>query len=321
MDLPTHYRRFLSVLIAAAAFHGVAQGGPSGPVDFNRDIRPILSDTCYGCHGPDANVREADLRLDIREGIFGKRDGESVVHPGEPSKSLLVERISAEDPSDRMPPADSGRSLRAEDIELLRRWIADGAEWAPHWSFIPPTRSERPAVKNSSWPRDAIDAFTLARMEAEGLAPADEASRETWIRRVGLDLIGLPPTLDEIDSFLADKSPEAYEKVADRLLASPHYGEQMALEWLDVARYADSNGYFNDSPREMWPWRDWVIGAFNENMPYDRFTLWQLAGDMLPDASVEQRVASGFNRNHSYNMESGIIDDRVYSNGTAVAWV
>jgi len=299
---------FLFGFVIGSTF-GYAQDIAAPEVDFNRDIRPILSDQCYACHGPDANARQADLRLDLKEGALGKSGGKHVVLPSHPDESLLISRITAADLSDRMPPVESGRSLSPEEIALLRRWVETGAEWAPHWSFLPPTRPQLPDVADSAWPRNAIDYFTRARLEAEGLRPSVEASKETLIRRVSLDLTGLPPTLTGIDAFLADDSPNAYEKVVDRLLGSVHYGEQMALDWLDLARYADSHGYFDDTPREMWPWRDWVVQAFNRNMPFDEFAIWQLAGDMLPDATQEQRIASGFNRNNCFNCESGIIEE------------
>lgn len=288
---------------------GYAQDTAVSEVDFNRNIRPILSDNCYACHGPDANARKADLRLDLKEGALGKRDGKHIVLPSHPDQSLLISRITAAELSDRMPPVESGRSLSTEEVELLRQWVETGAKWAPHWSFISPTRPQLPDVPDNLWPRSAIDYFTLARLEAEELHPSVEASRETLIRRVSLDLTGLPPTLAGIDAFLADDTPGAYERVVDRLLGSVHYGEQMALHWLDLARYADSHGYFDDTQREMWSWRDWVIRAFNRNMPFDEFSLWQVAGDMLPDATEEQRIASGFNRNNSFNCESGIVEE------------
>jgi mono/diheme cytochrome c family protein len=286
---------------------GHAQDAAAPEVDFNRDIRPILSDRCYACHGPDANTRQADLRLDLKEGALGKSGDKHIVLPSHPGESLLISRITAAKLSDRMPPAESGRSLSPEEIALLRRWVATGAQWAPHWSFLPLTPPQLPDVADGAWPRNAIDYFTLERLEAEGLRPSVEASKETLIRRVSLDLTGLPPTLAGIDAFLADDSPNAYQKVVERLLGSVHYGEQMALDWLDAARYADSHGYFDDTLREMWPWRDWVVEAFNRNMPFDEFTIWQVAGDMLPDATREQRIASGFNRNNCFNCESGII--------------
>jgi hypothetical protein len=298
------------------------------PIEFNRDIRPILSDTCYTCHGPAKSTRKAGLRLDTEVGLFADLGDGRVVTPGKLDHSELWRRISAGEPSKRMPPPKSGRKLSARQIELIRRWIEQGAKWQNHWAFIPPQRPALPALKDAAWPRNPIDHFVLARLEREGLRPAPEASPETLIRRVTLDLTGLPPTPAEIDAFLADRSPRAYEKVVDRLLSSPRYGERMVLEWLDAARYADSNGYQTDGTRPMWPWRDWVIDALNRNMPFDQFTVEQLAGDLLPGARVSQKVATGFNRNHMLNGEGGRIAeesrveyvvDRV--NTTSTVWL
>jgi hypothetical protein len=284
-------------------------------LDFNRDVQPILSDKCYFCHGPDPKQRKAKLRLDTQESAYKlNSDKEAAVVPGKPDKSLLVARITSKDPDELMPPAESHRSLSAREIQILTKWIEQGAPYAKHWSFIPPVRPEMLAVKNEKWVRNPIDRLVLAKLEAEGLAPSPEAPRETLIRRVSLDLTGLPPTPQEVASFVGDESPDAaaFEKVADRLLASPAFGERMAWDWLDAARYADSNGYQGDGERTMWPWRDWVIKAFNENMPYDRFTVWQVAGDLLPEAAdpkttLEQKLATGFNRNHPINGEGGRI--------------
>jgi hypothetical protein len=301
---------------------------PGGKVEFNRDIRPILSDTCYTCHGPAKSTRKAGLRLDTEDGLFADLGEGRVVAPGKPDQSELWRRVSAAEPSKRMPPPKSGRKLTARQVELIRRWIEQGAKWQNHWAFIPPQRPALPALKDARWPRNPIDHFILARLEKEGLRPSPEASRETLIRRVTLDLTGLRPTPAEIDAFLADRSPGAYEKVVDRLLASPRYGERMVLEWLDAARYADSNGYQTDGTRPMWPWRDGVIDALNRNMPFDQFTVEQLAGDLLPGATVRQKVATGFNRNNMLNGEGGRIAeesrveyvvDRV--NTTSTVWL
>jgi hypothetical protein len=278
-------------------------------IEFNRDIRPILSDVCYTCHGPDAANRKAALRLDTQAGAFGQRDSGRPLAPGSLVESQLWQRINAADPARRMPPPESGRQLTAQQIELLGRWLEQGAPWQQHWSFIAPQRPALPRVRHAAWLRNPIDHFVLARLEREGIEPSPEASRETLIRRVTLDLTGLPPTLKEIDAFLADQSPDAYEKVVDRLLQSPHYGERMVLEWLDAARYSDTNGYQTDGTRAMWPWRDWVIDALNRNMPFDEFTIEQIAGDMLPDATLQQRIASGFHRNHMLNGEGGRIPE------------
>src|SRR5579884_11157 len=294
-------------------------------VDFSRDILPILSDKCFHCHGPDAKARKANLRFDTKEGAFRLRKGKTVIVPGNNAASELIRRITA-DEDERMPPPESNRSLTAKQIDLLKKWVEEGAKWGRHWAFEPPRRPPIPQTRRRDWARTDLDAFILARLEREGLQPAPEAPRRTWLRRVTLDLTGLPPTLAEMDAFLADKSANAYEKVVDRLLASPRYGERMASEWLDLARYADTHGYQMDRYRAMWPWRDWVIHAFNRNLPYDQFVTWQLAGDLLPGATKEQRLATAFNRLHMQNEEGGIVEeefrvayvvDRVNTFGTA----
>jgi hypothetical protein len=282
---------------------------PAEPVRFNRDIRPILSDRCFQCHGPDSAKRKAKLRLDTEEGIFADRDGRKAVVPVSLDRSELYRRISAAEESERMPPAKAGGRLATRDIDLVRRWIEQGAKWEKHWAFSKPERPSLPAVRNTKWVRNPIDAFVLARLEREGLEPSAEADRATLIRRVTLDLTGLPPTPADVDAFVADDSPDAYEKVVGRLLASPRYGERMAIRWLDAARYADTNGYQNDGDRIMWRWRDWVIDAYNRNLPFDRFTIEQLAGDLLPHPTLDQRIATGFNRNHRLNAEGGIIPE------------
>jgi mono/diheme cytochrome c family protein len=282
-------------------------------VDYNRDVRPILSDNCFACHGPDPKQRKAKLRLDTREGALGElRGGGRAIVPGKTDDSVLIERITADDPSMRMPPKKSGKRLTESQIDLLRRWVAQGAPFAAHWSFIAPKRPAAPRVKNTSWPRDPLDRFILARLEQEGLQPSPEADKTTLIRRVTLDLTGLPPTPAEVDAFLADRAPDAYEKVVDRLLQSPRYGEHMARFWLDAARYGDTHGLHLDDYREMWPYRDWVIAAFNANKPYDRFLTEQLAGDLLPSPTLDQLVATGFNRCHVTTSEGGSIEEEVY---------
>ncbi|HXG64641.1 MAG TPA: DUF1553 domain-containing protein [Blastocatellia bacterium] len=301
----------LIVLAAALAIGGVlasgkAAGSADKPVDFNRDIRPILSDNCFTCHGPDEKQRMARLRFDTREGAFAKP---GVIVPGDSAKSRLIQRITSPDKDLRMPPPDSGHALTDKQIELLRRWIDEGAKWETHWAYLTPKRSELPKVSNAAWPRNPIDYFILARLEREGLKPSPEADKITLLRRVHYDLTGLPPTPAEVDAFLADKSPDAYEKRVDQLLHSPHYGERMAMQWLDLARYADTHGYHIDSHRDMWPWRDWVINAFNRNLPFDQFTIEQLAGDLLPEATLDQKIATGFNRNHMINFEGGAIPE------------
>jgi hypothetical protein len=292
---------------------GSAQGGAPAPtaVDFSRDILPILSDKCFLCHGPDANTRKADLRLDIREGAL--RTEAPVIVPGNSTESELFLRISSEDELDVMPPPKSNRKLAKAQVELLRQWIDSGANWGQHWAFVPlrsQTQSQvppSPDARRPDWPRNDIDRFILARLERERLAPAREAARETLIRRLSLDLTGLPPSPEDVDAFLADRSSDAYERLVDRLLAAAAYGERMAWDWLDAARYADSNGYQGDQDRTMWPWRDWVIQAFNANMAFDQFTREQLAGDLIPDSTRSQKLATAFCRNHMINGEGGRI--------------
>ncbi|MFN0108389.1 MAG: DUF1553 domain-containing protein [Blastocatellia bacterium] len=272
--------------------------------DFNRDVRPILSNNCFQCHGPDEATRMAKLRFDTKEGAFAKP---GVIVPGKAADSRLIKRITTTDPDLVMPPLSSGHQLTPAQIETLKRWVDEGANWGLHWSFVAPQRPALPAVKNKSWPRNAIDRFVLARLEKEGLQPSPEADKATLLRRVSFDLTGLPPTQKELDDFLNDQSPKAYEKVVDRLLASPRYGERMAFRWLDAARYSDTHGYQRDGDRNMWRWRDWVIDAFNRNLPFDQFTIEQLAGDLLPNPTLDQRIATGFNRNHRQNSEGGIV--------------
>jgi mono/diheme cytochrome c family protein len=306
-----HYRnpgvaRLCLLLLAVASFATAA----GARIEFNRDIRPIFSDKCYTCHGPDAAAKHVPFRLDSE--AAAKADlagGKHAIVAGDPDSSEIIRRVTAAKPALRMPPVSSGLKLSDTEIDTLRQWIAQGAEWQKHWSFIPPVRPALPEVKNTAWPRNPIDRFILQRLEHEGLQPSPEAGRETLIRRVSLDLTGLPPTPAEIDAFLNDRSADAYEKVVDRLLASPRYGERMAFRWLDAARYADSNGYQFDGERSMWRWRDWVIDSFNHNQPFDQFTRDQIAGDMLPNARLDQKIATGFNRNHRANTEDGIIPE------------
>jgi len=277
-------------------------------VEFNRDIRPIFSDRCYTCHGPDQANRKTRLRFDTEAGAKQDLGGKHfAIISRDAANSTIMQRLSASNPAIRMPLG--GTPLTDKEIGLIRRWIEQGAKWEKHWSLIPPRRREFPSVDNKAWPRNGIDWFVLNRLEREGLKPSAEAGKEDLIRRVSLDLTGLPPTLAEVDAFLADQSPNAYEKVVDRLLASPRYGERMAAPWLAAARYADTNGYQTDAERYMWRWRDWVIDAFNRNMPFNEFTIEQIAGDMLPGATLDQKIASGFNRNHRGNGEGGIIPE------------
>ena len=292
---------------------GTAAGRAATPAtaEFNRDIRPILSDRCFACHGPDESNRKTALRFDSEEGAFAELAGGgfAIVH-GEPEMSVMLRRITSDNEAVRMPPAYLGHDkLSDREIDLIQRWIEQGARWQKHWSLVPPKRPQLTRVKNQDWPRNPIDYLILQRLEREGLQPSPEANRATSIRRVTLDLTGLPPTPAEVDIFFNDNSRNAYERVVDRLLRSPRYGERMAVRWLDAARYADTNGYSTDGLRNMWRWRDWVINAFNSNMPFDQFTLEQIAGDMLPNATRDQIIATAFNRNHRTNAESGLIDE------------
>jgi hypothetical protein len=278
-------------------------------VDFNRDVRPILSDRCFQCHGPDANQRQGELRLDLQEAAFAPRKTAATIVPGKPDESELWRRIIASDLEERMPPKEGGRPLTAEQIAILKRWIEQGAKWQTHWAFLPPERPRIPEVNAKADIRSPMDALILARLAKERVTPTDEADKSTLLRRVTLDLTGLPSTPEEVAAFLKREEPDAYERAVDRLLASPRYGERMAIRWLDAARYADTSGYQSDGERHMWRWRDWVIEAFNANMPFDQFTIEQLAGDLLPNPTLEQRIATGFNRNHRANSEGGIIPE------------
>jgi mono/diheme cytochrome c family protein len=279
------------------------------PVDFSRDVLPVLSDHCFACHGPDAKARKADLRLDTKDDAL--RTESPVIVPGKSGASELIRRLTVEDESELMPPPRFKKPLTPQQIDTLKRWVDQGAPWGRHWAFEKPVRPTVPKLSTeySTLRTTPIDAFILARLEKEGLKPSPQADRATLIRRVTLDLTGLPPTPEEVEAFLKDTSPDAYEKVVDRLLASPRYGERMVWEWLDAARYADSNGYQGDGERTMWPWRDWAVRALNDDMPFDEFTVWQLAGDLLPDATLEQTLATGFLRNHMINGEGGRIPD------------
>ena len=279
-------------------------------VDFNFHVKPLLSDRCFTCHGPDDRTRKAGLRLDVRESALSTLEsGRRAVVAGDVGASELVRRIYSTDPKVMMPAPESHLTLNDVERATLVRWIEQGADWKPHWSFIPPAKRSPPSVRRTDWAINEIDRFVLAGLEARTLSPAPAADRETLLRRVSFDLTGLPPTIPEIDAFVADRAPGAYERVVDRLLASPSYGERMAVDWLDLARYADSHGYQDDGMRDMWPWRDWVIAAFNRNMPFDQFVTWQLAGDLLPNATAEQHLATGFNRHHMQSQEGGIVPE------------
>jgi hypothetical protein len=300
-------------------------GGQPAEILFNRDIRPILSDSCFPCHGPDAKNRQADLRFDQAESALASREGKRAIVPGDLQQSELIRRVTSRDPDEKMPPPGSGHALTANEIELLRKWVASGAKWQKHWSLIPPVRPEAPIVGNEKMGNQPLDAFVRARLKKEHLQPAPAADKPTLLRRAAFDLTGLPPTPEKVATFLQNRSPDAYEQQLDRLFASPRYGERMAGPWLDAARYADTSGYQSDGERDMWRWRDWVIDAYNRGMPFDQFTLEQLAGDLLPNATLEQKIATGFHRNHRGNAEGGIIPeeyaaeyvaDRVETTGT-----
>ena len=307
MRRPQHAINLLAIVIAALC----ASAAQAAKVNFNRDVRPILSDTCFKCHGRDADARQAELRLDQRdEAIKPHGDDQRIpIVPGKRAESEVWRRITSKDPDERMPPADSHLMLSEAQKRTIGAWIEQGAEYQPHWAFVPVKRAPAPKVAHEKWVRNEIDSFVLARLEAEGLQHAPEADKRSLLRRVTLDLTGLPPTLAEVEAFVSDTADDAYERAVDRLLASPHYGERMALDWLDAARYADTHGFNNDSLRSMWRWRDWVIEAFNSNKPYDTFITEQLAGDLVPNASLDQKIGSAFNRNHVMNSEVGIIDE------------
>lgn len=302
---------YVSTALVVAAQPARA-GEPARKIDYSRDIRPILSDQCFACHGPDTNARKGDLRLDRKADALRDRDGHAAIVPGDLDASELVLRIEADDPTLQMPPPKSRRSLTLAQVATLKQWIAEGASWREHWSFIPPERPAIPTVSDEAWAPSPLDRFILARLDAERLNPTQEADKTTLIRRVTLDLTGMPPTPAEVDAFLADSTPEAYEKVVDRLLKSPRYGEHMGRFWLDAARYGDTHGLHLDNYREMWPYRDWVIKAFNDNKPFDAFIVEQLAGDLLPNPTLDQLIATGFNRCHVTTNEGGSIEEEVY---------
>jgi cytochrome c553 len=291
------------VAASAAEAQDAKPSVPQAKVEYNRDIRPILSDMCFACHGFDSAARKADLKLHLRDAAIEKK----AIVPGQPDESELLLRILSTDPNEVMPPPASKKVVTDAQKDMLRRWIAEGAEYQPHWSYIAPTRAALPAVKNEAWVKNPIDRFILARLEAEGLTPAEEADRRTLARRVALDLTGLPPKPEWVEGFVADRAPNAYEKYVDLLLEQPTWGEHRGRHWLDYARYADTHGIHFDNYREMWSYRDWVIGAFNRNLPFDQFTTEQLAGDLLPDRTLDQQIASGFNRCNITSAEGGMI--------------
>ena len=302
---PPH--RWLPGLVGLLAM-ALPGGGPArgaDPVEFNRDIRPILRETCFRCHGPDSAARKADLRLDKREAAITS----GAITPGDPDASEIIARIVSDDPEEVMPPPDSHKSLTRDQKEILKRWVASGAEYQPHWSFLPPKKAEPPAVGDPAWSRNPVDRFLAAKMAEKGLKPSPEADRRTLARRLSLDIAGLPPKPGEVEAFVADASPDAYEKHVDKLLASPAWGEHRGRSWLDAARYADTHGIHFDNFREVWSYRDWVINAFNANMPFDQFSVEQLAGDLLPDRTLDQQIASGFNRCNITTNEGGAIGE------------
>lgn len=272
-------------------------------LNFNKDVRPILAENCFYCHGQDSHQRQAGLRLDTRDAAleFG------ALSPADPASSLLVQRILETDPDTQMPPPRSNRQLTEAQKTILQQWIAEGAEYDAHWAFVTPTRPSLPLINNTQWPHNAIDHFVLAKLEANNLQPSPQADRATLIKRLYADLIGLPPTPEQVSAFINNPDPAAYENLVDQLMQSQHYGERMSLPWLDAARYADSNGFQQDGDTWQWMWRDWVVQAINENLPFDQFTIWQIAGDLMPEATLEQKIASGFNRNHLLNGEGGAI--------------
>ena len=304
----TRFSAFPGCVVLASVVLLSQAAGADDAVDFNRDVRPILSDRCFTCHGPDAEDRQAGLRLDLQDHATARlASGGTAVVPHDPVTSGLLARVTSTDPDVVMPPPRINKPITSAEAEVLRRWIAQGAEYRGHWAFQRVERPAVPEVRGAAWPKTPIDRFILERLEREGLAPNQEADRVTLARRLALDLTGLPPVPADVDAFVADPSPDAYARYVDTLLASPHYGERMAIEWLDAARYADSSGYQTDSSRQNWPWRDWLIGAYNANLPFDQFTIHQLAGDMLDEPTRDQIVATGFNRNHRLNGEGGII--------------
>jgi hypothetical protein len=329
MSFRMHGTAYFGSLAILALLAGLAEPGEPESIHFIRDVRPILSNHCFRCHGPDEATREADLRLDTIEGATAGGQGTRAIIPGDPKASTLIERVSEADPDLRMPPREAGPALAKEQIELLRRWIQQGAKYEMHWSFRPVRRPPVPPAKpRCDWPRNAIDAFILDKLAAEGILPSPPATRETLIRRVYLDVLGLPPRPDELQAYLEDDASDAYEQMVDRALSSPHYGERWGRHWLDQARYADTNGYTIDSPRSIWPYRDWVIWALNSDMPFDDFSIQQLAGDLLENPTQEQLVATGFHRNTLVNQEGGTdaeqfrneaVVDRV--NTTGAVWL
>jgi hypothetical protein len=309
----TQIARLSTAALLATAILAGAEATPVPPVDFNAHVRPVLSANCFACHGADESSRKAGLRLDVRAAAMLPIEGRTAIHPGQPDASELVRRVTSSDPALLMPPPKHGHALKPAEVDLLRRWIAAGAEYAEHWAFVKPTRPEPPPVAKPDWPRNPVDQFILARLDSAGLSPAPPADPRTLARRLALDLTGLPPTPAEVETFVAahQRDPQAaISDYVDRQFASPHYGEHWARPWLDLARYADSAGYGSDPLRlNIWPYRDWLIAALNRNQPFDQFTLEQIAGDLLPGATEEQRIATAFHRNTMTNTEGGTDDE------------
>ncbi len=327
--IPSMFSRWFTLCAVAVGPSLWAADGGGRAVDFQREIRTILSQNCFLCHGPDENDRKAGLRLDIRdEALKPAKSGVRAIVPNQPDESELLKRITHSDPDELMPPAKSGKRLSKADIDTFRRWISEGAPYATHWSYVKPVRPSLPAVKHSEWIRNGVDYFIAARLEQEKLEPSPEADKRTLIRRASLDLTGLPPTSEEVETFLADESPGAYERLVDRLLEKQAFGEHWARMWLDLARYADSAGYADDPLRTVWAYRDYVIKAFNDNKPFDQFTIEQIAGDLLPNPTEEQVVATAFHRNTMTNSEGGTNDEEFRSvavvdrvNTTMAVWM
>ncbi|MFT5887168.1 MAG: hypothetical protein ACI9IP_003641, partial [Arcticibacterium sp.] len=285
-------------------------------LDYNIHVKPILSDKCFACHGPDQAKQKAGLRLDLSETAYAElpeTPGKVAIDPGSLNGSEVFHRITATDPDFVMPTPESHLSLSIYEKAVLIKWMKDGAEYKPHWAFVKPTMPKTPKVSDEEWPQNKIDNFILSKLDELKLKPSQKAKKETLLRRVTFDLTGLPPSPKEVNAFLADSDNSAFEKVVDRLMESPHYGERMTTDWLDLARFADTHGYTVDRIRDMSPYRDWVIKAFNENQPYDQFVHWQLAGDLMPEPSKEMIIATAFNRNHQQNMEGGIIEEEFQS--------
>ncbi|SVA94297.1 uncharacterized protein METZ01_LOCUS147151, partial [marine metagenome] len=299
------WRRFRSIVLLSLVLANSFVTGVAEEISFNRDVRPILSANCFSCHGPDKKARKAKLRLDTREGALFDLGGYRALEPGKADDSELILRVETDDPDDQMPPPDTGHALTAEDRRILRAWVNAGGEYDVHWSFKRPVKAPLPNLAQKDWPRHPLDHFVLKRLETNGMKPSKDADRYRWIRRVSLDLTGLPPTPEEADAFVADKSDKAYEKEVDRLLESSSYGEHWARMWLDLARYADTKGYEKDRHRNIWIYREWVIQALNDDMPFDQFTTEQLAGDLLPNPTSDQLVATAFHRNTMSNDEGG----------------